>query len=202
MLLAYNGVHLGSSLGLPPPASVLLADVLQLAWLIFTLTTRVLTPHQLSSRDIVTFQLSAGTLLRAVVAALLGLASSGLVAVLSNGHAANTAAFLGLLEGQGVAGSMALCAAAVLVGPAHEEILYRGFLLPSLTKHTGSVHGGILLSSLAFAAFHLSPADFPSLLVLGVVLGYSASAGPRGSVSLTIPVVAHSLYNTAVLFFH
>jgi hypothetical protein len=50
--------------------------------------------------------------------------------------------------------------------------VFRGFLLPSLTKYMPT-WAAVGLSSLAFGAAHFSPRDFPVLSALGALLGVS-----------------------------
>ena len=54
----------------------------------------------------------------------------------------------------------------------------------------------MFVSSLAFAAAHLSPPDFVPLTVLGAVLGGTAMAADG---NLAAPTLAHGLYNAAIL---
>ena len=54
----------------------------------------------------------------------------------------------------------------------------------------------VALSAAIFSASHLQPANAEALLVLGAVLG-SATLQARGN--LAVPMVAHGLYNAAVL---
>jgi hypothetical protein len=59
---------------------------------------------------------------------------------------------------------------AVIAAPIFEETLFRGFLLPSLTRYM-SVSTAIALSSLIFATAHLSLSEIIPLTVLGAILG-------------------------------
>ncbi len=62
----------------------------------------------------------------------------------------------------------------LLVGicaPVVEELFYRGLFLRSLTKRGLGQGAAVLLSSLAFAAIHLQPLQFPGLLVVGLIAG-------------------------------
>ncbi|NJP08857.1 MAG: CPBP family intramembrane metalloprotease [Leptolyngbyaceae cyanobacterium RU_5_1] len=60
---------------------------------------------------------------------------------------------------------------AAIAAPIFEEILFRGFLLPSLTRYF-PVWGAIALSSLIFAIAHLSLSEVLPLTTLGFVLGF------------------------------
>ncbi|HEY9660386.1 MAG TPA: CPBP family intramembrane glutamic endopeptidase, partial [Allocoleopsis sp.] len=75
-----------------------------------------------------------------------------------------------------------------------EEILFRGFLLPSLTKYV-PVWGAIGLSSLLFAIAHLSLSEVLPLAVLGAVLGFVYTR----SRSLLAPMMLHSLWNSVTM---
>ncbi len=83
---------------------------------------------------------------------------------------------------------------AAILAPIFEEIIFRGFLLPSLTRYF-PVWGAIALSSLLFSIAHLSLSEVLPLAVLGIVLGvvYTRSR------NLLAPIVVHSLWNTGTL---
>ncbi len=83
---------------------------------------------------------------------------------------------------------------AAIAAPLFEEFLFRGFLLPSLTRYL-PVWGSILISSFLFAAVHLSLSEVLPLTVLGIVLGivYSRSR------NLLAPMLLHSLWNSGTL---
>ena len=57
---------------------------------------------------------------------------------------------------------------AAVAAPVFEEILFRGFLLPSLTRYM-PIWGAIGLSSLIFSAAHLSFSEVLPLTVLGTI---------------------------------
>ncbi|MFN6464128.1 MAG: type II CAAX endopeptidase family protein [Nostoc sp. DedVER02] len=83
---------------------------------------------------------------------------------------------------------------AAIAAPFFEEILFRGFLLPSLTRYL-PVWGSILISSLLFAIAHLSLSEILPLTALGIVLGvvYTRSR------NLFAPMLLHSLWNSGTL---
>ncbi|HLO89449.1 MAG TPA: type II CAAX endopeptidase family protein [Nostocaceae cyanobacterium] len=83
---------------------------------------------------------------------------------------------------------------AAIAAPLFEELLFRGFLLPSLTRYL-SVGGAIFASSLLFAAAHLSLSEIIPLTALGMVLGtvYTRSR------NLLAPMLLHSLWNSGTL---
>jgi membrane protease YdiL (CAAX protease family) len=83
---------------------------------------------------------------------------------------------------------------ASVAAPMFEEIIFRGFLLPSLTRYM-SVWGAIVVSSLLFAIAHLSLSEVLPLATLGMVLGvvYTRSR------NLLAPMLLHSLWNSGTL---
>ncbi|KAL3755665.1 hypothetical protein ACJRO7_002676 [Eucalyptus globulus] len=90
--------------------------------------------------------------------------------------------------------AMALYAVVVSIcAPIWEEIVFRGFLLPSLTKYM-PVWCSILVSSLAFALAHFNMQRMLPLIFLGVVMG-AVFARSR---NLLASMVLHSLWNAFV----
>ncbi len=83
---------------------------------------------------------------------------------------------------------------AAIAAPLFEEFLFRGFLLPSLTRYL-PVWGSILISSLLFAVAHLSFSEILPLTALGIVLGVVYSR----SQNLLAPMLLHSLWNSGTL---
>lgn len=83
---------------------------------------------------------------------------------------------------------------ASIAAPLFEEIMFRGFLLPSLTRYV-SVSGAILISAFIFAIAHLSLSEVLPLATLGIVLGvvYTRSR------NLLAPMLLHSLWNSGTL---
>lgn len=98
-----------------------------------------------------------------------------------------------LEEGDGVALGVFFFTAAI-AAPLFEELFFRGFLLPSLTRYT-STWGAIALSSLLFATAHLSVSEILPLTVLGIVLGFVYSR----TNNLLAPMMVHSLWNSATM---
>ncbi|KAK6936753.1 Type II CAAX prenyl endopeptidase Rce1-like [Dillenia turbinata] len=87
--------------------------------------------------------------------------------------------------------AMALYAIVVSVcAPVWEEIVFRGFLLPSLTKYM-PVWCSILVSSVAFALAHFNVQRMLPLVFLGVVMG-AVFARSR---NLLASMLLHSLWN-------
>lgn len=83
---------------------------------------------------------------------------------------------------------------ASIAAPIFEEIMFRGFLLPSLTRYI-PVWGAIILSGLIFAIAHLSLSEVLPLATLGIILGvvYTRSR------NLLAPMLLHSLWNSGTL---
>jgi uncharacterized protein len=83
---------------------------------------------------------------------------------------------------------------AAIAAPLFEEVMFRGFLLPSLTRYL-PVSGAVICSSLVFAIAHLSLSEILPLTVLGIVLGvvYSRSR------NLLAPMLLHGLWNSGTL---
>uniref|UniRef100_A0A0C1N6R5 Abortive phage infection protein n=1 Tax=Tolypothrix bouteillei VB521301 TaxID=1479485 RepID=A0A0C1N6R5_9CYAN len=99
-----------------------------------------------------------------------------------------------VLESQDSVALSIFFSTAAIAAPFFEEILFRGFLLPSLTRYL-PVWGSILISSFLFAAAHLSLAEVLPLFSLGIVLGvvYTRSR------NLLAPMLLHSLWNSGTL---
>lgn len=98
-----------------------------------------------------------------------------------------------LNEGDTVALGIFFFTAAV-AAPIFEEILFRGFLLPSLTRYM-PVWGAIALSAVIFAVAHLSFSEVLPLAVLGAVLGFVYTR----SRNLLSSMLVHSLWNSATM---
>lgn len=87
--------------------------------------------------------------------------------------------------------AMALYAIVVSVcAPVWEEILFRGFLLPSLTRYM-PVWCSILVSAVAFALAHFNARRLLPLIFLGAVIG-TVFARTR---NLLASITLHSLWN-------
>ncbi len=98
------------------------------------------------------------------------------------------------LQGQDWVALTLFFVTASIAAPVFEEIMFRGFLLPSLTKYL-PMWGAILASSLLFAVAHLNISEVLPLAVLGIVLGvvYTRSRNLLSSILL------HSLWNGGTL---
>jgi len=100
-----------------------------------------------------------------------------------------------VLEGHDSIAMLIFGLTACVAAPLFEEMIFRGFLLPSLTRYL-PVWGAILISSLLFAIAHLSLSEVLPLATLGIVLGvvYTRSR------NLLAPMLLHSLWNSGTLF--
>ena len=77
-----------------------------------------------------------------------------------------------------------------IFAPLFEEIIFRGILLPTLSRDFGIILG-IIVSAFIFALAHLSLGEMLPLFVLGIGLGITRIA----SGSLLSSVIMHSLWN-------
>ncbi|MBC7969979.1 MAG: CPBP family intramembrane metalloprotease [Verrucomicrobia bacterium] len=98
------------------------------------------------------------------------------------------------LEGKDNGALFLFFVTAAIAAPIFEEILFRGFLLPSLTRYM-PVWGAIVLSSFIFALAHLSLSEVLPLMVLGMVLGFVYAR----SRNLLSSMLLHSLWNSGTL---
>ena len=83
---------------------------------------------------------------------------------------------------------------ASIAAPLFEEIIFRGFFLPSLTRYI-PVWVSIVFSSFVFALAHLSLSEVLPLATLGMVLGFVYTR----SRNLLAPMLLHSLWNGGTL---
>ena len=84
---------------------------------------------------------------------------------------------------------------AVLAAPVAEELVFRGILYPAI-KQQGFPRLALWGTSLLFAAIHGNARIFLSLTVLAVILTLLYETTDN----LLAPIVAHSLFNAANLF--
>ena len=89
---------------------------------------------------------------------------------------------------------LSLLAVTSVFAPALEEVVFRGFLMASLTRWLPTP-GAVLFSSVVFAGAHLSARDFPQLVCLGMVLGFSYAR----TRNLLTPMTIHAMWNSGVL---
>ena len=83
---------------------------------------------------------------------------------------------------------------ASVAAPIFEEIMFRGFLLPSLTRYV-PVWSAIVISGFIFAIAHLSLSEVLPLATLGIILGFVYTR----SRNLLAPMLLHSLWNSGTL---
>jgi uncharacterized protein len=86
--------------------------------------------------------------------------------------------------------------AVALLGPAIEEILFRGYLQTALMKKFGPAIA-ITAASFIFALVHMEPAAIPALMALGAAFGYLYYK----TGSLKTNIALHMLNNAAALVF-
>ena len=96
-----------------------------------------------------------------------------------------------LTESQNNVPKFLLWTTLAIAAPFFEEYLFRGFLLPSLTKFL-PVWGAIALSGFFFALAHLNIADIIPLTVLGMVMGFVYWR----SKNLLASMLLHCLWNS------
>ncbi len=83
---------------------------------------------------------------------------------------------------------------AVVVAPAAEETIFRGYIYGVLKRYLGGV-GAAALSAALFAAMHLNLAALPSLFVLALclTLAYEATG------SILVNIFMHGIFNLSML---
>jgi membrane protease YdiL (CAAX protease family) len=98
------------------------------------------------------------------------------------------------LEGQDTIALIVFFTTACIAAPMFEEVFFRGFLLPSLTRYL-PVWGAVVVSAFLFAIAHLSISEVLPLATLGIVLGvvYTRSRNLLSSMLL------HGLWNAGTL---
>ncbi|KAI5660828.1 hypothetical protein M9H77_20151 [Catharanthus roseus] len=99
-----------------------------------------------------------------------------------------------LLSSSSISGTLCVLVYCV-VTPLLEEIVYRGYLLTSLSG-TMNWQKAVLVSSIIFSASHFSAENFLQLFIVGTVLGCSYC----WTGNLSSSVLVHSLYNALTLF--
>jgi hypothetical protein len=99
-----------------------------------------------------------------------------------------------ILQSQGWGPRLVLLLVVSVCAPVFEEILFRGFVLASLSRYL-SMWKAVVVSALLFALAHLNLADVLPLTALGIVLGviYSQSR------NLLAPMLLHSFWNAGSL---
>jgi uncharacterized protein len=99
-----------------------------------------------------------------------------------------------VLEGKDANALLLFFVTAAIAAPLFEEFLFRGFLLPSLTRYV-PVWGAIVISGLVFGVAHLSLSEILPLTTLGIILGV-VYVRTR---NLLAPMLLHSLWNSSTL---
>jgi uncharacterized protein len=99
-----------------------------------------------------------------------------------------------VLEGKDSTALLLFFLTAAVAAPLFEEFLFRGFLLPSLTRYV-PVWAAICLSGLLFGVAHLSLSEIVPLTTLGIILG---TVYVRTK-NLLAPMLLHSLWNSTTL---
>jgi membrane protease YdiL (CAAX protease family) len=99
-----------------------------------------------------------------------------------------------VLEGKDPIAPWLFFLTAAVAAPLFEECLFRGFLLPSLTRYV-PVWAAIGLSGLLFGVAHLSMSEIIPLTTLGIILGvvYTRTR------NLLASMLLHSLWNSSTL---
>ena len=78
----------------------------------------------------------------------------------------------------------------VLLAPAAEEFIFRGYIYGTLKKYTGLVPA-LVFTSLLFAAIHVNLSSLPGLFVLAVCL----TVAYETTGSLLVAMAMHALFN-------
>ncbi len=99
-----------------------------------------------------------------------------------------------VLEGKDSTALLLFFITAAIAAPLFEEFLFRGFLLPSLTRYI-PVWAAICLSGLLFGVAHLSLSEIIPLTTLGIILGIVYVR----TKNLLAPMLLHSLWNSTTL---
>jgi membrane protease YdiL (CAAX protease family) len=82
----------------------------------------------------------------------------------------------------------------VILAPIFEELFFRGLFYPALRRRTGPTWA-IIINGVVFGVIHFQPLFMLSLILVGIVLAYLYEKTD----SLAAPIIAHSLYNLAVI---
>jgi uncharacterized protein len=82
----------------------------------------------------------------------------------------------------------------IVLAPVFEELFFRGLFYPALRRRLGPT-SAIILNGAIFGILHFQPLFILSLVLVGIVLAYLYEKTD----SLAAPIIAHSLYNLAVI---
>jgi uncharacterized protein len=99
-----------------------------------------------------------------------------------------------VLEGKNPIALLLFFLTAAVAAPLFEEFMFRGFLLPSLTRYV-PVWAAIGISSLIFGVAHLSLSEIIPLTTLGIILGVVYTR----TQNLLASMLLHSLWNSSTL---
>uniref|UniRef100_A0A383VMF1 CAAX prenyl protease 2/Lysostaphin resistance protein A-like domain-containing protein n=1 Tax=Tetradesmus obliquus TaxID=3088 RepID=A0A383VMF1_TETOB len=172
----------------------LLCQVLQLGSTAFIINSST-SKHQPLPKPWFMTEFATIPLFQALATAIAAVGSGVLLAGFMTGHVDGEEEWRHLAGlHQDDVGTLALVLGALLLAPATEELYFRGYVLPSLTKWT---HPGlaVLLTGLLFASAHPADSFLPEAL-LGCILSGSLLAADG---NLLVPLLAHSMYNAVVL---
>jgi len=97
----------------------------------------------------------------------------------------------------GIVPFMVIFSTVALIGPAFEEIFFRGYLLSVLRRRL-PVWGALILSSALFGAIHFQAQSFPVLALLGLIMGLAFLR--TGDIKVAIFV--HVCWNGGVFLLH
>lgn len=126
----------------------------------------------------------------AIATPIVGLISSMLVGGLM-GESESLKDMSGIFRGLGQSGFFIPLAVMVGLTPGIcEELLFRGYVQTRLTKRIGAIFG-ILITSVAFAAFHMDLVHSTAVVAIGIYLGWLSWA----SGSIFPAMIAHFVNN-------
>ena len=120
-----------------------------------------------------------------------------MIVLVSSGsmNAAATSASANMFGGESVVTKVLWFTVLGLIAPLWEEIMFRGFLLPSLAR-LSSPRVALLCTSVLFALVHFTKEGFLPLLLLGMIFGISYCA----TSNLLPAILLHSLWNVCLLY--
>ena len=84
-----------------------------------------------------------------------------------------------------------------LMAGLSEEMLFRGAMQRTMQDSRMNAHAAVWITAILFSAFHMQFFGFVPRMVLGVWLGYLLV----WTRSLWVPIIAHTLNNSTVVFF-
>lgn len=189
-VLLFWSLLVGFLLYMPPLLSALWMIAVGVAfatWVVLSSETKSQVLGRLSLADFKVQRVSP-SILAGVLAALLSVATQVWYTTLVPSASPATTEFE--LYAQRPYGWIAIAIYYTIVGPAIEEVAFRGRLQPVLISAFGS-RAGIIVTAVVFAAMHGSVAGAPFHLLMGLVYGLAAHR--RGS--LLMPWTMHISVN-------